>query len=375
MENSRSVAILAGLFIPDSHRMTYSGADRYLVNLYQLLEELGYRPCVWQAGEYDHDFAGMKIRALPCGDGGPDGIIELNLSFFERTTDYSKAIYYAPQLAFPRVKRHSIVISHGVFWDYPGHPLSMMSLLQKEEWLRRLRYAFTAPDLLVSVDTNTLNWIRATWPGYENKQMYVPNFVDTEQFHPVRKDDSKVTILYPRRLTWIRGIDDVKVVAERITRRHDFVEFHFVGRGHDDSTEGAMRQWANANPRCKYYWVPFDEMPRVYQQADIVLIPTHAAEGTSLSCLEAMACGKAVICCWVGGLTDLVTHGQDGILCPMTPDALEAAIEELILHPEQRQLLGTSARRTAESFSLFRWKTNWTQALKRIWGGKPHEAY
>ena len=60
-------------------------------------------------------------------------------------------------------------------------------------------------------------------------------------------------------------------------------------------------------------------MPQVYRYADIVLIPTKAAEGTSLSCLEAMASGRAVIAGCVGGLSDLIVDGYNGLLLrPLT---------------------------------------------------------
>ncbi len=66
----------------------------------------------------------------------------------------------------------------------PGSPMVTSVRTAKDEWLRRLRYAVTASDLVVSVDTNTLNWLRATWPGYEHKQVYIPNFVDGNEFFP-----------------------------------------------------------------------------------------------------------------------------------------------------------------------------------------------
>jgi len=41
--------------------------------------------------------------------------------------------------------------------------------------------------------------------------------------------------------------------------------------------------------------VKSDDMNLVYKKGDITVIPTLYAEGTSLSCLEAMAAGNCVI--------------------------------------------------------------------------------
>jgi glycosyltransferase involved in cell wall biosynthesis len=296
------------------------------------------------------------------------GMPELNLKFYDAAVDYDQAIYFAPFLAFPRVKPRSVVVSHGIAWDYPGHPWNSISGPLHQDWLRRIFYAVSAPDLLVSVDTNTLNWIRSIWPGYEHKQAYIPNFVDTDLFTPQPNSGAKIVVLYPRRLTWIRGVDDVKAVAERVTERYNFVEFHFVGRAGQDAEEEQMRIWAEQHPRCKYYWVPMEEMPEVYRQADIVLIPTRAAEGTSLSCLEAMACGKAVINGLVGGLSDLIINDYNGLLVNVAPETLEAALDDLIKNPGKRQRLGAKARETVAAFSLHQWKKRWAKALEETWG-------
>jgi glycosyltransferase involved in cell wall biosynthesis len=296
------------------------------------------------------------------------GMPELNLKFYDAAVDYDQAIYFAPFLAFPRVKPRSVVVSHGIAWDYPGHPWNSISGPLHQDWLRRIFYAVSAPDLLVSVDTNTLNWIRSIWPGYEHKQAYIPNFVDTDLFTPQPNFGAKIVVLYPRRLTWIRGVDDVKAVAERVTERYNFVEFHFVGRAGQDAEEEQMRIWAEQHPRCKYYWVPMEEMPEVYRQADIVLIPTRAAEGTSLSCLEAMACGKTVINGLVGGLSDLIINDYNGLLVNVAPETLEAALDDLIKNPGKRQRLGAKARETVAAFSLHQWKKRWAKALEETWG-------
>lgn len=368
MAYNKRVALLTSLFLPEDDRMMFSGADRYFVNLYKLLEQLGYQPRIWQAGTKQLEYDGMKMQGLPFPEVEFGGMPDLNKKFYDETVDFDQAIYFAPFLAFPRVKPRSIVVSHGIAWDYPGHPWNSVSGPLHQEWLRRIFYAVTAPDLFVSVDTNTLNWIRAIWPGYEHKQVYIPNFVDTEVFTPQLNSGEKIVVLYPRRLTWIRGVDDVKAIVNRLTDRYNFVEFHFVGRAGNDAEEEKMRHWAEENERCKYYWVPMERMAEIYQKADIVLIPTRAAEGTSLSCLEAMACGKVVISGLVGGLSDLIIDNYNGLLVNVTPETLEAAIDDLIKNPEKRQRLGAKALETAAAFSLQQWKCRWAKALKESWG-------
>jgi len=369
MGSDRRVAVLDCLFMLDhGRRLTYDGGNRYLVNLHKILVEMGYEPHVWQASGTTHEYEGIRIEGLPWGEGEYGCQPDLNLQFYERTSGFDRSIYMAPMLPFPRVRKHSVVISHGIVWDFPNEPWSSLSGPFKQEWLRRLHYALTAPDLLVSVDTNTLNWLRATWPGHETRQTYIPNFVDTALFFPGAPNPEKLVILYPRRLDPSRGIDEAKAAAEIMCRRYSNIEFHFVGRGINDSIEAEMHAWATAHEGCRYYWLPMHEMPDIFRRADIVLIPSKSCEGTSLSCLEAMAGGKTVVCGRVGGLTDLVIDGVNGCLTEVTTEALVQVLEHLVRHPDKRRRLGEQALETARGFSLANWKRRWAGALSAVWG-------
>ena len=365
------VALLNTVFaLDDTGCVTCGGGERYLIELCGLLRELDYDPQVWQPGTKTHEIEGIRVAGLPWGGMEYGTLPELNKQFRERTAGYDKFIYFVPVLAFPHVRPCSVVISHSVFWDSPLQPWTAHGGPVREEWLRRLHQAVTAPDLFVSVDTNALNWIRALWPGYEDRQVYIPSFVETGLFHPAEQspDRQKTVILFPRRLEWNRGLDAAKAAALVLTQRFATVEFHFVGQGAGAVTEDEMRHWAEAHPRCRYYWAPMREMPEVYRRADMVILPTQCSEGTSLSCLEAMASGKAVVCTRVGGLTDLVIDGYNGRLIEATPEALIAAIDDLFRHPDQRARLGAKAAETAQCFSLKKWRRRWAHALSTIWG-------
>jgi glycosyltransferase involved in cell wall biosynthesis len=58
-----------------------------------------------------------------------------------------------------------------------------------------------------------------------------------------------------------------------------------------------------------------------------------------------MACGKTIIATAVGGLTDVVEDGVNGILIkPNETGSLGAVIAEALNQPEKRDQLGRSAR-------------------------------
>lgn len=77
--------------------------------------------------------------------------------------------------------------------------------------------------------------------------------------------------------------------------------------------------------------------------ADLFVLPS-VAEGMSNSLLEAMATALPCVVSGIGGNTDLITHGETGILVPSpTPEAWTAALLNLIQAPDQAQRLGQAA--------------------------------
>jgi glycosyltransferase involved in cell wall biosynthesis len=102
-------------------------------------------------------------------------------------------------------------------------------------------------------------------------------------------------------------------------------------------------------------FVPHDELQQLYARAAVVACPSRR-EGFGVACLEAMAHGRPVVATSVGGLRDLVVHGETGLLVPpRDPDSLRSALERLLADPERRRLLGAAARERARTH--FSWKT------------------
>jgi glycosyltransferase involved in cell wall biosynthesis len=99
-------------------------------------------------------------------------------------------------------------------------------------------------------------------------------------------------------------------------------------------------------------FVPHDELQRLYARAAVVACPSRR-EGFGVACLEAMAHGRPVVATDVGGLRDLVTDGETGLVVPpRDPAALRGALERLLGDPGLRRQLGAAGReRARERFS------------------------
>jgi len=243
----KRVAILTtNFFHPVEERLIMGGAERYQVELCCLLRNMGFEVEVWQIGNnWTREFDGVKIHGIPTQRNEMYTFPELNTLFYEASLDFDYAIYFVMSLAYPVAKEKSIGISHGIYWDWPGaEPFTGGNFHKEQEWFHRQHVALRNLQLVVSVDTNTINFFQAVFPGSSWKFRYIPNFVDTEQYCPPKepRNDGIIRVLFPRRLAPARGLNEALKVAERLTNRYPNVEFHFCGRGHTDEHEQLMMQ-------------------------------------------------------------------------------------------------------------------------------------
>ncbi|HJU65206.1 MAG TPA: glycosyltransferase family 4 protein, partial [Gemmatimonadaceae bacterium] len=90
--------------------------------------------------------------------------------------------------------------------------------------------------------------------------------------------------------------------------------------------------------------LPQPELVPLYQSAAAVAVPS-IDEGLGLVAVEAMLCGAPVVASRSGGLTDVVRHDATGLLVPPgDPEALAAALDDLLANPEKGRTLAEAGR-------------------------------
>jgi glycosyltransferase involved in cell wall biosynthesis len=96
-----------------------------------------------------------------------------------------------------------------------------------------------------------------------------------------------------------------------------------------------------------------EDVRPLLQAADVLVLPSDS-EGLPLSILEAMSCGLPCVATRVGGIPEVISDGQNGILIPVRdPDRLVEAILKILLDPTIRESMGKRSReRILENYSL-----------------------
>lgn len=113
--------------------------------------------------------------------------------------------------------------------------------------------------------------------------------------------------------------------------------------------------------------VPYEQMHRLYQQADVLLFPTRR-EGFGLCVAEAMACGLPVVSSRCSAIPELVDEDRGGFLLP--PDdvaGMVAALHKLLAEPALRADMGAYNReRAVRDFALPRMLAQYRELFSAV---------
>lgn len=123
--------------------------------------------------------------------------------------------------------------------------------------------------------------------------------------------------------------------------------------------------------------VAHDAVPRYLAAADIAVVPYPQLEAdlwlSPLKLFEYMASGTAVVASAVGHLTQVICHGENGLLVPPgDAPALAAALQRLITDTAVRERLGRQAREDAvRQHSWDHYLSRLEQLFQAVVDGRP----
>ena len=125
-----------------------------------------------------------------------------------------------------------------------------------------------------------------------------------------------------------------------------------AGNGEVEKAQQLIQELGIANQATVYSWVDSQQRDALLAQADVFVLPSYH-EGLPMSMLEAMAWELAVITTPVGGIPEVITHQENGLLIqPGNQQQLQENLQKLIQNPGLRQRLGTKAYQSVQSLNV-----------------------
>ena len=144
----------------------------------------------------------------------------------------------------------------------------------------------------------------------------------------------------------VRPYKGVDVLLEAF--RNVEAELWVVGRPLGESMERLRRLAPPGRVRFVPRYVSDRELPAFFRRADLLVLP-HRRVDVSGVLFAGLAFGKPMVLSDVGGFRDVAhEHGAARLVPPEDPEALGAAIRELLADPAARDALGRRARAAAE---------------------------
>ena len=249
-------------------------------------------------------------------------------------------IFLANEIACENAASKSIALQHGISWDW----LTKLNLSKAREiahFCVKAKDSYKIIDnlkhvkRLVCVDHNFPNWLRSTAVKCDTPFTVIPNFTSIAE--PCEKPKGKINIIFARRFFEYRGTRIFAPAIKMVLEKHSNVYVTIAGSGPDE--ELIREDLRGFEDRVNITEYAASETLEIHKDKHIAVVPTIMSEGTSLSLLEAMSAQCAVICTDVGGLSNIVIDGFNGVFCEPTVDDVAEKISELIENEEKRRII------------------------------------
>jgi starch synthase len=235
---------------------------------------------------------------------------------------------------------------------------------QISSWAEKTSYEAAAA--IIAVSDGMRADVLAAYPDVDPKKVVtIRNGVDTSKFAPNNNPavlaEFGITgryAMFVGRITRQKGLAHLLRAWKSVPAEYGLV---LAAGSPDEETVGnevaALIAELQAT-RSNVWWIkemlPHDKLTAALTQADLFLCPS-IYEPLGIVNLEAMGCETAVLASRVGGIPEVVSHQETGILVDYTPDHsrfeadLTAAISEMMADPARLEKYGKAGRVRAET--------------------------
>ena len=253
--------------------------------------------------------------------------------------------------------------------DVPGYDL----LNKKLRAMHRLLYPLTRRiwNQADAVVANSHALRELAQPVMSKKPIrVVTNAIEGDAFYPAAVNGHKKTallrILTVARLIHRKGIQDLLHAMTFLKEEPVHLTIQGTGSQQEQLEQLALDLGIYDRVTFAGFCVR-EQLPEVYQEADVFVMPS-LSESFSMAVLEAMASGLPIVASQVGGMSECVAHGVNGLLVrPQDPQTLAAAIRSLLHDAPLRHQMGKrSVEKAREQFSWQRVTSEYLSIYEQI---------
>jgi len=249
--------------------------------------------------------------------------------------------------------------------DFPQYVriLTEDSFLESVTW-RYMHWFYGQLDtVFVNSEEYRESWIRR---GFEPEKLKIlPRGLDTELFHPTRRDPSffekfgatngQVRLLYVGRVSREKDLDLLGEAFRRLRDEGLSIQLFIVGHG------PYSKEFSKSLPEAVFTgYLTGNHLAAAYASADIFVFPSTTDTFGNVI-IEAQASGVPVIVSDSGGPKELVENEHNGLITKShNLEDLTRAIRELVVDSDRRKRMGDHARESVIN-------RTWPNAFRKFW--------
>jgi glycosyltransferase involved in cell wall biosynthesis len=260
----------------------------------------------------------------------------------------------------------SLVITPHDTWSVKtlGPPRSGFNWLRARiaAWeLKRACEALEKADAVTAMNRFMRDYLAGLCPNCVPHLHVIPNAVELEDLVQTVPDTCAMArrygnvkrkyFLFLGRLVAQKGVDVLIEAFQMVVQRHPSSLLIIAGSGPE---QDRLKRQAEGNglTNCIHFVGPVRSDDRVWllQHALSVVVPSRFEPFGKVT-VEAFACGTPAVGTSVGGITELIDNGRNGILVPVDDAAkLAQGLCDMLTDTASRQRMGQEARKTAAGY-------------------------
>ena len=229
------------------------------------------------------------------------------------------------------------------------------------------RTAYEGADAIIAVSRGMREDVLSAYPRVKpDRVRVVHNGIDADFYRPdpdtdvlqrLGVDENRPYVAFVGRITRQKGVGHLLAAMRSVTPQAQLVLLAGSADTPELARETEQAVQTLRSERTGIIWestmLPREDVRQVLTHATVFVCPS-IYEPQGIVNLEAMACETAVVASDVGGIPEVVTHSETGVLVPYDPrhsDAFEAglaaAIDEMVMRPDRAAAMGRAGRERA----------------------------
>jgi len=338
------------------------GAEKVLIDILSCLNQKSYDITLivlQKQGIYQSQIPkGIKVKYLMTGTSWMYWLQSRIIKYFHR-------LYY--QLMIKETYDVEIAFLEGMATNLIAHSKNKSSKkiawihtdMYQNHWTKNMFYigneqkCYTRFNELVFVSNDAIKSFHRRFQDVYTSEQVIPNPILSEQV--IKKSRAFqvsydcFTIVTIGRLNPQKGYDLLIEAVARLSSIYDF-ELVIIGEGPQKKELEMLIKKLKVENYVKL--LGYQENPYPYLKASDLFISSSRTEGYPLVLLEALVLHKAIIATNIKGNSEILNHGEAGLLCNCTVDDIAAALASVLNGSISIQTLEKQSEQRAKQLDM-----------------------